>query len=454
MGIQSVNPATGVTEKTFEEWPLEKTMEIVDAVAEAWKTWRRTTVEERCALLTKAAGVLRDKSKELAVLMAKEMGKPIRQGTGEVLKCADLIDFYVERAPAMLADEPIPDAGKKAFIAYQPMGIVLSVMPWNFPFWQVFRIGVPSLLAGNAMVLKHASNVPQCALAIDAVFKEAGLPENIFRTLLIGARQVEYVLEQPEVTGVSLTGSEAAGRKVAATAGDLLKKAVMELGGSDPLIVLADADLDAAAKVAVASRCGNAGQVCIAAKRFIVEDAVYDAFVEKVTAEMKALKVGDPMDEATDMGPMSSLRLRNELQDQVERCVAAGGKIILGGEVPEGPGAYYPATIITDLPQKAAVAKEELFGPVALIFRVKDADEAIELANATLFGLGGSVWTKDEEKGIALARRVEAGCVFVNGIVRSDPKMPFGGIKESGFGRELGIYGIREFVNIKSICLD
>ena len=454
MGIQSVNPATGVTEKVFEEWPLEKTMETVDAVATAWKTWRRTTVEERCALLTRAADVLRKNNEELAVLIAKEMGKPIRQGTGEILKCAALIDYYVEGAPAMLADEPVPEACKKSILTYEPVGIVLSVMPWNFPFWQVFRIGAPTLLAGNAMVLKHASNVPQCALAIDEVFKEAGLPENIFRTLLIGAGQVEKVLQHPNVTGVSLTGSEPAGRKVASTAGGQLKKAVMELGGSDPLIVLADADLEQAAKIGAASRCGNTGQTCISAKRFIIQDSVYDAYLAMLKAEMETLKMGDPLDMATDMGPMSSAKLRSELQGQVDRCVAAGGKILMGGAIPEGQGAYYPATIITDVPKDAPVAKEELFGPVAMVFRVKDEDEAIELANSTPFGLGGSVWTGDKDKGIALARRVESGCVHINGLVRSDPKLPFGGIKNSGFGRELGIYGIREFVNIKSICMD
>ena len=353
----------------------------------------------------------------------------------------------------MLAPQPVEGPGRKAFITFQPLGTVLTVMPWNFPLWQVFRIAAPSLMAGNTVVLKHASNVPQCALAIEQIFKDAGFPENAFRTLLIGARQVEAVLDHPSVFAVSLTGSEPAGKKVASAAGARLKKSVMELGGSDPLIVLPDADLDEAVRVATLSRCGNTGQTCIAAKRFIVFDEIYDDFLSRLDTSMAALKVGDPLSEDTDMGPMSSAALRSELQEQVDRCVQAGGTVRLGGTLPEGPGFYYPPTIITDIPKDDAVCQEELFGPVAMVFRVSSVDEAVDLANDTPFGLGGSVWSQDEAAAFAIATRITAGCVFINGLVRSDVRLPFGGVGNSGYGRELGTYGIREFVNVKPICI-
>ena len=453
MSIQSLNPATEEVIASFEEFSADKTQTILDATAKSWPEWSIKSFSERKACLKKAAEILRKKAPELAEIMALEMGKPVRQGEGEVLKCATVCDYYADEGESMLAPEPVEGAGRRAFIKFEPLGTVLTVMPWNFPFWQVFRIAAPSLMAGNSMVLKHASNVPQCALAIEQIFKDAGFPENLFRTLLIGARQVESVLDHDSVFAVSLTGSEPAGRKVASAAGARLKKSVMELGGSDPFIVLSDADLDEAAKIATLSRCGNTGQTCIAAKRFIVQDEVYDDFVAKLSENMSKLIVGNPLDQKTDMGPMSSGPLRQELQEQVNRCVEAGGKVLIGGTIPDSPGYYYPPTIITDIPTNADVCKEELFGPVALVFRVSSVDEAVSLANDTPFGLGGSIWSKDEDAAVEIAAEVRTGCMFINSLVRSDVHLPFGGIGNSGYGRELGKHGIRAFVNVKPICI-
>jgi len=453
MAIQSMNPATGEVLATFEEYSPKQTGDILASTARAWESWRKTPCAERAALLMRAAGQLREQQPALAEIMALEMGKPVRQGSGEVGKCAAVCEFYAREGETMLAPQPVAGVGRKAYVRFEPLGTLLTVMPWNFPLWQVFRIAAPSLMAGNAVVLKHASNVPQCALAIERIFKDAGFPENVFRTLLIGSRQVEAVLDHPSVFAVSLTGSEHAGMQVAAAAGARLKKSVMELGGSDPFIVLPDADLDEAVKTAALSRCGNTGQTCIAAKRFIVLDTVHDEFVSRLSTAMADLVVGDPLAEGTDMGPMSSARLRAELQEQVDRCVAAGGKIVLGGAVPGGAGCYYPPTIITGVPSGADVCQEELFGPVALVFRVKSEDEAVALANDTPFGLGGSIWSQDEDNAALLATRIRAGCVFVNGLVRSNMHLPFGGVGNSGYGRELGTYGIREFTNIKSVCI-
>ncbi|MGE4292319.1 MAG: NAD-dependent succinate-semialdehyde dehydrogenase [Desulfovibrio sp.] len=453
MPIESRNPFNGNVEATFDEFTPKETRATLDAVAAAWPAWRDRSFARRGEILLEAARVLRERRDGLAVIMAKEMGKPVRQGRGEVEKCASVCEFYARNAEAMLATEPVAGVGDSACVMYQPQGTVLAVMPWNFPFWQVFRIAAPSLMAGNCMVLKHASNVPQCALAVEEIFRDAGLPAHVFRTLLIGAGQVEAVLDHASVIGVSLTGSDAAGRKVAAAAGARLKKSVMELGGSDAFIVLADADLDKAAGVAALSRCGNTGQTCIAAKRFIVLESVFNPFVSRLSAQMSALRMGDPLDEATDMGPMSAARLREDLRDQVRRCQEAGGKVLLGGEAPEGPGFFYPPTILADVPPSASVCQEEFFGPVALLFRVADAEEAVALANATPFGLGGSVWTANVDAGLALAARIRCGAVFVNGLVRSDANLPFGGTGASGFGRELSVNGIREFVNVKSVCV-
>lgn len=453
MGIQSLNPATGEVEKTFEEWTPQTTQQVVEDVAAAYDGWKKTDFATRAACLRSLANVLRENAEEYGRLMALEMGKPLAAGTAEANKCAMVCEFYAEHGQAMLASEAVDGCGREAYVDYSPMGTVLAVMPWNFPFWQVIRIAAPTLMAGNTMVLKHASNVPRCALAIEDAFKKSEFPDNVFRTLLIGARQVEAVIAHDSVIGVSLTGSEGAGRKVAGAAGAHLKPCVMELGGSDPFIVLPDADMAEAARIGAMSRFGNAGQTCIAAKRFIVHQSVCDSFIEALRGEMEGMTVGDPLAEGTSVGPMASTGLRDELQAQVDRCVAAGGKVLCGGEIPDGPGAFYPLTIIRDMPTDADVVQEELFGPVALVFCVQDEDEAIELANSTPFGLGGSVWTADEKRGLALARRVESGAVFVNGLVRSDPNLPFGGIKCSGFGRELAASGIRAFVNVKSVCV-
>ncbi|WP_272701668.1 NAD-dependent succinate-semialdehyde dehydrogenase [Desulfovibrio sp. Fe33] len=454
MPLLSTNPMTGEVTNTFEEWTPDRTAAAVRSVAEGYAVWKDAGFARRAESLVSLAGVLRRRADEFAEIMAGEMGKPVSYGRAEVLKCAAVCEHYAERGEAMLTPEPVSGCGREAFVDFAPMGTVLAVMPWNFPFWQVLRVAAPTLMAGNTLVLKHASNVPRCALAIESAFRESSFPDNVFRTLLIGARQVESVLDFDSIIGVSLTGSEGAGSKVAAAAGARLKKCVMELGGSDPFVVLADADVRKAAGVGALSRCANAGQTCIAAKRFIVHDAVYDEFVEALGAEMDALKMGDPMAEDTVIGPMSSFGLRADLQSQVERCAAAGGKIVKGGIPSDSGGAFYPPTIIEGAPFDAPVCREEFFGPVALVFRAVDEESAIAMANDTPFGLGGSVWTRDEARGMALARRIEAGAVVVNGLVRSDPLMPFGGIRRSGFGRELSHFGIREFVNIKSVIRD
>jgi succinate-semialdehyde dehydrogenase/glutarate-semialdehyde dehydrogenase len=454
MSLQSTNPLTGKVTQRFDEFTPEQTAEAVRSAAEGYAIWKQTDFAHRAECLISLAGVLTARADEFAAIMAEEMGKPVSFGRAETLKCASVCEFYARNGAAMLAPEPVSGCGQEAFVDFAPMGTVLAVMPWNFPLWQVLRVAAPALMAGNTVVLKHASNVPQCALAIESAFRESAFPDNVFRTLLIGAGQVEAVLDFDSVIGASLTGSEGAGSKVAAAAGARLKKCVMELGGSDPFVVLADADIDKAAKVGAMSRCANAGQTCIAAKRFIVADEVCDAFLAALGREMDALKMGDPTEEDTVIGPMSSTGLRAELHAQVERCAAAGGRIVKGGVLPEGEGAFYPPTLIVDAPFDAEVCREEFFGPVALVFRAGDEDKAVAMANDTPFGLGGSVWTADGTRGLELARRIEAGEVVVNGLVRSDPLMPFGGIKRSGFGRELSSFGIREFVNVKSVIRD
>lgn len=453
MPIQSTNPSTGKVEREFEEWSLDQTISTVSAVNNAFADWKNTSFSHRAKCLRSMADVLRASADNFAQLMACEMGKPLSSGRAEVLKAATVCDYYAQHGESMLASEPKVVDGMQTYVDYSPMGTVLAVMPWNYPIWQVLRIAIPTLMSGNVMVLKHASNVPQCALAMEEAFKESLFPENVFRTLLIGAGQVENVLDQDSVIGVCLTGSEAAGRKVASAAGARLKKSVMELGGSDAFIVLADADLDKAALTGATSRCSNAGQACIAAKRFIVHKDVYESFIKKLKEHMEAVKPGDPFDNETVMGPMASFQFRNDLQSQVERSIEAGGKLILGGIVPDGEGAFYPPTIIIDMPFDANVSREELFGPVAMVFCAEDDAQAMQMANDSSFGLGGSVWTKDEERGLKLARQIEAGLVYLNGRVSSRPPLPFGGIKNSGYGRELSTYGIREFVNIKTVCI-
>jgi len=451
MALESINPTSGEILESFTEWSPEQTAQAVDQAHEAWLAWREVPFAKRADLMRAAAGELRKNKDEYARIMTLEMGKPIRDGRGEAEKCAMVCDYYAEHAEAFLADEPAESDGSKAYVAFRPLGVVLAVMPWNFPFWQVFRFAAPALMAGNAGVLKHSSNVPRCALAIEEVFRRAGFPENLFRTLMIGSGQVEAVIEDERIKAVTLTGSDIAGRKVAAKAGQMLKKTVLELGGSDPFIVLEDADLDEAATVAARARCINSGQSCIAAKRFIVVEAVYQEFLEKFMAAMTVLTVGDPLEESTQIGPQARDDLMQELHQQVVSSAAKGACILLGGAPLDRPGFFYPPTILTDLKPGMPAYDEELFGPVASVIRVATADEAVAVANGSPFGLGGSVWTRDTRHGEEIAGRVEAGAVFVNGLVKSDPRLPFGGVKISGYGRELSHYGIKEFVNIQTI---
>jgi len=453
MALESINPATGVVLEHFVEWSHTQVAQVVEQTQQAWLGWRATSFAERAPLMKAAAQVLRDNVDLYARTMALEMGKPIGEGRAEVNKCAVCCDFYADHAERFLADEVIASDAAKSYVAHRPLGVILAVMPWNFPFWQVFRFAAPALMAGNAGLLKHSSNVPRCALQIEEVFVKAGFPSDVFRTLMIGSGKVDQVIEHPAVKAVTLTGSDIAGRKVAAKAGQMLKKTVLELGGSDPFVVLADADLDEAAQVAAKARCINSGQSCIAAKRFIVEAAVYDAFLEKFKAAMAALVLGDPLDERSQVGAQARDDLMGELHAQVEVSVAKGAKVVLGGRPVEGPGSFYPPTILVDVVPGMPAYDEELFGPVAAVIRARDADDALRIANDTPFGLGASVWTRDAAKGEAFAARVDVGASFVNGMVKSDPRLPFGGVKISGFGRELSHHGIKEFVNIQTMWI-
>jgi succinate-semialdehyde dehydrogenase/glutarate-semialdehyde dehydrogenase len=430
----------------------QQVADAIEGAHAAFRSWRETSFAQRAPLMRGAARVLRAKSRELARLMAQEMGKPIRGGTAEVEKCAGCCDYFADNAERFLAREAIKTEASESFVTFNPLGVVLAVMPWNFPFWQVFRFAAPGLMAGNAGVLKHASNVPGCALAIEGIFREAGFPENLFRTLMIPSRAVGSVIEHPRVKAVTLTGSSAAGRDVAAKAGAVLKKTVLELGGSDPYLVLEDADLQRAADVSVRGRLINSGQSCIAAKRFIVVEKVRAEYERLFVERMRAAKIGDPLDEASEVGPLARADLREALHRQVQQSLAKGARLLLGGVIPPGPGSYYPPTILTDVRKGMPAFDEELFGPVAAIISVKDEEAAIAAANDSVYGLGGCVITRDSRRGAAIAAdRIESGCVFVNEPVRSDSRLPFGGVKESGYGRELSHYGIKEFVNIKTV---
>lgn len=452
MAIESINPATGELIKVYRPMDEIEVESTLDEVCLAWREWRRTGLEERAALMCRAAVILRESSEEYAALMTKEMGKPIAQARGEIEKCAVACDFYAENAPGFLAPEEVETGASRSFVAYEPIGPVLAVMPWNFPFWQVFRFAVPALMAGNAGILKHASNVYGCALAIEAIFRAAGFPDHLFRTLVIGSAQVHSVIDDRRVAAVTLTGSTPAGQAVASQAGQMLKKSVLELGGSDPYVVLGDADLGLAVEACVTGRLQNTGQSCIAAKRFIVVAEVFDEFQERLIEAMSAKRFGDPMDEDMDLGPMARANLRDELHDQVTRSIEAGASCPLGGEIPDLPGAFYPPTLLTGVSAGMPAYHEELFGPVATLIHAADEAEAIMIANDTVFGLGAAVFTADVERGTEIAQKqLQAGCCFVNDFVRSDPRLPFGGIKESGYGRELGVFGIREFVNIKTV---
>ena len=453
--IASINPATGETLRTFDALTDSQIDDKIERAEAAYRKHRRTSFAERAGWLNAAAEILESGKDQFGRIMTLEMGKPIAAARAEAAKCATACRFYAEHGERLLADEPLdvsssPGAGR-SFIRYQPIGPVLAVMPWNFPFWQVFRFAAPALMAGNAGLLKHASNVPQCALAIEEIVRRAGFPAGIFQTLLIGSAQVGRVIDDRRVKAVTLTGSEPAGAQVAGQAGKQLKKTVLELGGSDPFIVMPGADLDRAVKTAVEARTVNNGQSCIAAKRFIVDGRIADEFERRFVAGMEALRVGDPMDETTQVGPLATPDILEGLDDQVRRSVAAGARVLTGGGRLDRPGNYYAPTVLADVPESAPGYREELFGPVAVLFRANGIDEAIRLANDTEFGLGASAWTVNEAEQRRFIDEIEAGMVFINGMVASDARLPFGGVKRSGYGRELSAYGIREFVNVKTV---
>ncbi|MFC7228900.1 NAD-dependent succinate-semialdehyde dehydrogenase [Salinirubellus salinus] len=453
--MRSVDPTTGEELATYEEHTPEEVDAALERAVDEFAEWRERPVQERCGVLVEAADLLRERSEEYGELMSKEMGKPIEQGVGEVEKCAWVCEYYAERAPEQLADEVIgTEHDARTLVSHEPLGPVLAVMPWNFPFWQVFRFAAPNLAAGNVGLLKHASNVPGSALAIEEVLRDAGAPEGAFQTLLVSSGQVDSVIEDRRVKAVTLTGSELAGRAVAETAGRELKKTVLELGGADPFVVLEDAPIEETVEKAVHARTQNNGQSCIAGKRFVVVESVYDEFLDRFVDAMADLTVGDPLDPETDVGPQAREDLMEELHDQVERSVEAGAEVALGGEPLDREGPFYPPTVLTDVPLDSAVACEETFGPVAAVIRVPDEETAVEVANDSTLGLGASVWTADLERGERVAREFEAGCCFVNEFVKSDPRVPFGGVKDSGYGRELSRDGIHEFVNRKTVWVD
>src|ERR1700726_849189 len=451
--IKTINPATGETFTNYQEMTDADARDVVGRTHDAYLAWRRTSFGSRAAVMRQAAKVLRDNAGKYAELMAREMGKPIRDGVAEIQKCAGACDYYAENAERFLATEPIKTEARKSYVIFQPLGVVLAVMPWNFPFWQVFRFAAPGLMAGNGAVMKLSSNVPGCAIAIEEVFREAGFPEHLFRSLVIGSAKVETVIENPLVRAATLTGSGAAGRAVAGKAGSLLKKTVLELGGSDPYLVLEDADLDLAATVCARGRLINSGQSCIAAKRFIVVDKVQDRFVERFVERMAAAKMGDPLSQDSEIGPQARHDLRDALHQQVENSAATVRAACSAVRSPNDPGAYYPPTVLTNVRKGMPAYDEELFGPVASVIRIDNEDAAIATANDSILGLSGGIITRDIARGERIAAEIESGCVFVNDNVRSDPRLPFGGVKESGYGRELSHYGIKEFVNIKTIVV-
>jgi len=449
MAIESVNPATGRRLRAFEPYTPAAVEGKLAAAAAAFPAWSRRPIAERAQMLRRAGEILEAEKQSFAAIMTAEMGKLIGAAAQEAEKCGAACRYYADHALTFLHPEVEPN-GLDA-VMFQPLGAVLAVMPWNFPFWQVIRFAAPALAAGNVGLLKHASNVPQCALALEDLFARAGAPAGVFQTLLVGSERVGAIIGDERVAAVTVTGSEGAGREIASTAGRHIKKSVLELGGSDAFIVLADADLPRAVATAVKARMVNNGQSCIAAKRFIVADAVHDAFVRDFTAAMAALRVGDPAAAETQLGPLELASIRDGVADQVERSIAAGSRLLTGGRRPDGPGWFYPATVLADVPSDAPAATEEVFGPVAPVFRVAGIDEAIALANASSFGLGAAAWTRDRTAADRLARELEAGSVFINGMVASDHRFPFGGVKRSGYGRELGVFGLREFVNVKTV---
>ena len=452
--MQSLNPFTGQIISTYPEYSPEEVKTILTGVDTVFHSWKQTNFKHRASLMKNLQAKLLEKKDELAGIMVSEMGKIKREAVGEIEKCALVCAYYAENAETFLKNEPIKTEASESYVSYQPIGTILAVMPWNFPFWQVFRFLAPALMAGNTGVLKHASNVPGCALAIEQLVQEAGFPANIFRTLLIGSKEVKAVIENPLIKAVTLTGSTPAGKAVASAAGSMLKKSVLELGGSDPYLILEDADIEKAAHMCVTSRLLNAGQSCIGAKRFIVADKIYNSFRDEFVYLVSKAKYGDPNDPETTIGPLARIDLRDELHQQVERSREMGAIVLLGGYIPEVKAAFYPPTVLENVTSGMPAYREELFGPVAVLYRFKTLEEAIRIANDTVFGLGAGVFTADVSKGKILAEKgLEAGCVFVNDFVKSDPRLPFGGVKESGYGRELSSIGIREFVNIKIVVV-
>ena len=449
--ITSVNPATEEVLARFDPFTPEEVDRALDDAQDASAVWRERSIADRAVPMRRLAGLLRERADRYGRLITIEMGKPIAEAKAELEKCAWGCEHYAENAARYLADEVIETNAQRSLVAFEPLGIVLAVMPWNFPFWQVIRFAAPALMAGNAAVLKHASNVPQCALAIEEAFRDAGFPEGLVRTVLVSGSQIEPVIADPRIRAVTLTGSSDTGSRIAELAGRALKKSVLELGGSDPFIVLRDADLDAAAKVGARARNQNNGQSCIAAKRFIVAEPIARDFERHFAAEVEALRVGDPLDPKTQIGPLARADLREALERQVRESVRMGARVLTGGERATGKGWYYQPTVLADVTEDMPVFKEETFGPVAAVLRVRDADDAVRVANDSAYGLGASLWTRDLKLGEALARRIESGSVFVNGMVASDPRLPFGGVKRSGYGRELSSFGIREFTNVQTI---
>ncbi|WP_347158946.1 NAD-dependent succinate-semialdehyde dehydrogenase [Pontibacter chitinilyticus] len=454
MPIETINPATGQVVKTFEPHTPEEVNQKIEAAEQTFQSWKKVSFPERAKLMQRQADILENEAETYGRIISLEMGKPLKDAVAEVKKCAKVCHYYAENAAGFLQDETITTKASRSLIAYEPLGVVLAVMPWNFPFWQVYRFLAPALMAGNVGLLKHSSNVPQCALAIEEIVRKAGFPENTFQPLLIGARAVDAVIAHPLVRAVTLTGSEAAGSKVAEKAGQEIKKTVLELGGSDPFIVLEDADLEQAATIAVKSRMVNSGQSCIAAKRFIVVEAIADAFLKRMKEIMGSLKTGDPLTEDCDYGPMARKDLAEELQQQVQDSLKKGAQVVLEGGRTDTESAYFKPMILKNVAPGMPAYDEEMFGPVAAVIVAKDEEDAIRIANDSRFGLGGAVWTQDKDRGLRVARQVETGAMFVNTMVASSPEMPFGGIKKSGYGRELSYLGIREFVNQKSIWVE
>ncbi|MEB3278349.1 MAG: NAD-dependent succinate-semialdehyde dehydrogenase [Lyngbya sp.] len=453
MGIATINPATGELVKAFEPLTDAQIEDCLSRAQQAFEQYRRLPMEQLAEWMQNAANILETDAEKFAQLMTLEMGKPIKSAIAEAKKCAVVCRYYAENAAQFLANVSAESDASHSYVRYEPLGVILAVMPWNFPFWQVFRFAAPALMAGNVGLLKHASNVPQCALAIAEIFTQAGFPEDVFQTLLIGSDKVAQVISDDRVKAGTLTGSEPAGMSFASLAGKHIKKTVLELGGSDPFIVLESADLEAAVQTAVTARMLNNGQSCIAAKRFILANAIADEFERRLVEKFQALKIGDPMAEDTDVGPLATPDILQDIDKQVKTSVEKGAKVLIGGQPLDQPGNFYPPTILSDIPPGTPPYEEEFFGPVALMFRVSNLDDAIKLANSTVFGLGASAWTTDEAERDRLISELDAGAVFINGLVKSDPRLPFGGIKRSGYGRELSIQGIHEFVNIKTVWI-